>query len=137
MRGHSAFRCPSAEALLRYQVADTARDRAVLSFGTQCLHNVYTTTPSDNGIDLGYPTICHNSDINQQRPMYARTLRKAEQERRFSIVDAGTAGWEVRHELDRRVVKRVLYDDWHRVERARMAIAQEAETLKDAGWNEL
>jgi hypothetical protein len=69
--------------------------------------------------------------------MYARTLRKAEQERRFSIVDAGAAGWEVRHELDQRVVKRVLYDDWHRVERARMAIAQEAETLKDAGWNEL
>ena len=68
--------------------------------------------------------------------MYARTLRKAEQELRFSIVDAGTAGWEVRHELDQRVVKRVLYDDWHRVERARMAIAQEAETLKDAGWNE-
>ena len=69
--------------------------------------------------------------------MYARTLRKAEQEHRFSIIDAGAAGWEVRHELDQRVVKRVLYDDWHRVERARMAIAQEAETLKDAGWNEL
>jgi hypothetical protein len=69
--------------------------------------------------------------------MYARTLRKAEQERRFSIIDAGSAGWEVRHEEDRQVVKRVLYDNWHRVERARMAIAQEARTLKDEGWNEL
>ena len=68
--------------------------------------------------------------------MYARTLRKAEQERRFSIVDAGPAGWEVRHEQDRQVVKRVLYDDWHRVERARMAIVHEAETLKGAGWDE-
>ena len=69
--------------------------------------------------------------------MYARTLRKAEHERRFSIVDAGASGWEVRHEQDRNIVKRVLYDDWHRVERARMAIAAEAEFLKNSGWNEL
>ena len=69
--------------------------------------------------------------------MYAGTLRKAEQERRFTIRDAGTAGWEVRHEANHEVVKRVTYDDWHRVERARLAIAVEAETLKDEGWNEL
>jgi hypothetical protein len=69
--------------------------------------------------------------------MYARTLRKAEQERRFSISEAGSAGWEVRDERDSEVVKRVLYDDWHRVERARMTFAHEAETLKDAGWDEL
>jgi hypothetical protein len=68
--------------------------------------------------------------------MYARTLRKADHERRFSIVSAGASGWEVRHEQDRYVIKRVLYDDWHRVERARMAIAAEAEILKRAGWNE-
>ena len=68
--------------------------------------------------------------------MYARTLRKADHERRFFIVNAGSSGWEVRHEQDRDVVKRVLYDDWHRVERARMAIAAEAEILKRAGWNE-
>ena len=69
--------------------------------------------------------------------MYARTLRKADHEFRFSIKDAGASGWEVRHEQYQHVVKRVLYDDWHRVERARMAIALEAETLKGAGWNEL
>jgi hypothetical protein len=69
--------------------------------------------------------------------MYARTLRKADHERRFSIVDAGASGWEVRHEQDRNIVKRVLYNDWHRVERARMAIAAEAEILKSSGWNEL
>jgi hypothetical protein len=69
--------------------------------------------------------------------MYARTLRKAHHERRFSIVDAGASGWEVRHEQDQNIVKRVLYDDWHRVERARMAIAAEAETLKSSGWNEM
>jgi hypothetical protein len=69
--------------------------------------------------------------------MYARTYRKADQERRFSIADAGADGWEVRDERDRQVVKRVVYDDWHRVERARMAFAHEGEKLKDAGWNEL
>jgi hypothetical protein len=68
--------------------------------------------------------------------MYERTYRKAEQERRFSIVDAGSEGWEVRDERDHEVVKRVVYDDWHRVERARMNFRWEGEKLKDAGWNE-
>jgi hypothetical protein len=68
--------------------------------------------------------------------MYARTFRKAEQERRFSIVDAGPAGWEVKDEQNSRVVRRIVYDDWHRVERARMAFAHEGEKLKDAGWSE-
>ena len=69
--------------------------------------------------------------------MYARTFRKAAQERRFSITDAGEVGWEVRDEQDKRVVRCVVYDDWHRVERARMAFMQEGEKLKDAGWREL
>jgi hypothetical protein len=68
--------------------------------------------------------------------MYARTLRKADHERRFSIIDAGAAGWEIRHEENCQIIKRVVYDDWHRVERARMTMAHEAETLKSAGWNE-
>jgi hypothetical protein len=69
--------------------------------------------------------------------MYARTFRKAEQERRFSIVDTGSTGWEVRHEQDHRVVKSVVYDDWHRVERARMTFSQEGERLKHDGWSEV
>jgi hypothetical protein len=68
--------------------------------------------------------------------MYARTFRKAEQERRFSIVDAGAAGWEVTDEQDSRVVRRIVYDDWHRVERARMTFTHEGEKLKDEGWSE-
>ena len=68
--------------------------------------------------------------------MYARTFRKAEQERRFSITDAGAAGWEVRDEEDRQVVRCVVYDDWHRVERARMTFADEGRKLRDSGWSE-
>jgi hypothetical protein len=68
--------------------------------------------------------------------MYARTFRKATQEHRFVILPAGASGWEVRHEQDREIVRRILYDDWHRVERARMVFTQEGERLKDAGWVE-
>jgi len=66
--------------------------------------------------------------------MYARTLRKADHEFRFSIEDAGASGWEVRHEQDQHVVKRVLYDDWHRVERAMLTWQLEIEQLTEKGW---
>jgi hypothetical protein len=69
--------------------------------------------------------------------MFARTYRKAEQERRFVITYRDFAGWEVRHEHDREVVRQVHYDDWHRVERARMALDEEGRRLKSAGWTEL
>jgi hypothetical protein len=68
--------------------------------------------------------------------MYARTLRKAHQTRRFTIHLAGASGWEVRDEQDERVIRRAHYTDWHRVERARMSFAREAVMLYDAGWNE-
>jgi hypothetical protein len=68
--------------------------------------------------------------------MYARIFRKATQTRRFTITDAGSDGWEVREEQDSRVVRSVLYDDWHRVERARMNFAREALALRDGGWDE-
>lgn len=69
--------------------------------------------------------------------MYSRTFRKAEQVRRFLIRYADATGWEVRDEHDRQIVRRVLYDDWHRVERARMAFAAEGARLKESGWVEL
>ena len=63
--------------------------------------------------------------------MYARTVRKHDQTRRFTISDAGESGWEVREEEDDRLLKRVVYSDWHRVERARMAFATD---VAIAGW---
>lgn len=68
--------------------------------------------------------------------MYARLLRKAAHVRRFTIRNTGTSGWEVLDEQDAKVVKSVLYDDWHRVERAKAAFAAEALTLREAGWIE-
>ena len=68
--------------------------------------------------------------------MYARTFRKAAHVRSFTIVDTAAAGWEIREEHDSTVVRTVRYHDWHRVERARLAFAQQAQTLEETGWTE-
>jgi hypothetical protein len=68
--------------------------------------------------------------------MYAHVLRRAAQVRRFTITTASSAGWEVRDEEDSHIIKSRLYDDWHRVERARLTFAFEAVGLRDAGWIE-
>jgi hypothetical protein len=69
--------------------------------------------------------------------MYARQLRKAAHTRRFSIRNTGTSGWQVQEEKDCTIVKSVLYDDWHRVERARAAFALEVVMLRESGWTEI
>ena len=69
--------------------------------------------------------------------MFALVLRKAAQTRRFTITDIDSSGWEVRDEQDSHVIRRVLYTDWHRVERAKMNFAREASSLRDAGWIEV
>jgi hypothetical protein len=68
--------------------------------------------------------------------MYKRTFRKADQTHRFVITDTHGSGWEVREEQDSRVISRVRYNDWHRVERARMAFANQALNLQLSGWKE-
>jgi hypothetical protein len=68
--------------------------------------------------------------------MYARIFRKAGEERRFTITNAGELGWEVREERGSRVIWRRRYTDWHRVERARMSFASQAVELANAGWKE-
>jgi hypothetical protein len=68
--------------------------------------------------------------------MYHRTFKKAGQTKRFSITDAGALGWEVREEQDSQIIWRTRYNDWHRVERARMTFAREAASLASAGWKE-
>ena len=66
--------------------------------------------------------------------MYARTLSKADHVRRFTIRPLLAAGWEVQEEQDSHVIRTIRYTDWHRVERARMTFAQEADRLAESGW---
>jgi hypothetical protein len=65
--------------------------------------------------------------------MFTRVVRKNEHNRRFTVIQNGRC-WEVVEEQDHHVVRRVLYDDWHRVERARRVFALEADYLCKAGW---
>lgn len=66
---------------------------------------------------------------------FVKSLRYQDSTRRFSIATT-EAGWEVREERNSEVVKRVNYQDWHRVERARRSIAIELNALRDKGWSE-
>ena len=75
--------------------------------------------------------------LTADQPMYLRQLQHAGSTRRFVITSRESGGWEVRGEADRRVVRNVHYDDWHRVERARMAFAQRVLTLEQEGWTEV
>ena len=68
--------------------------------------------------------------------MYSKNFRRAAQTKRFSITDTGSPGWEVREEQNSRVVRIVLYDDWHRVERALLHFTREAIALRESGWIE-
>jgi hypothetical protein len=66
--------------------------------------------------------------------MYARVLRRAAHIRRFTITATSSSGWEVRDEEDARIITSRLYDDWHRVERARLSFDAAEATLRGAGW---
>ena len=66
--------------------------------------------------------------------LYTHSLRRASDIRRFTISNAGSAGWKVREEQNSRVVREICYDDWHRVERAKKAFQLRAESLASAGW---
>lgn len=66
--------------------------------------------------------------------MFVKELHRAGHTRKFSIQDVGKAGWEVRDEQDNRVLKRVNYTDWHRVERALNMFNLQIDALEAAGW---
>lgn len=68
--------------------------------------------------------------------MYAKVFRKAAHVRRLTIQTTDTSGWRVVDEQDTVVVKCMLYQDWHRVERAMAMFAAEATQLAEAGWVE-
>jgi hypothetical protein len=67
--------------------------------------------------------------------MFVARLQRADRVRRYSVSEAGAAGWEVRFEEDY-VVKRLdYYRDWHRVERALASFEREVEELTSRGWH--
>ena len=67
---------------------------------------------------------------------FDKQLKYHDNTRRYSIA-ATDAGWEVREERDSKIVKKVQYQDWHRVERARRSITIELNDLQRNGWSEV
>lgn len=66
--------------------------------------------------------------------MFERSLHFGGHTRRFLIESRGAKGWEVREEQDSAVVRAKVYDDWHRVERARFVFQEEILSLTEQGW---
>ena len=67
--------------------------------------------------------------------MFAKELVQAGHTRRFVVAETDGTGWEFREEQDSRIVRRVHYTDWHRVERALSSIRRRVSELEDAGWH--
>ena len=89
-----------------------------------CLHDVYIA------IDSTWARIVPSAE---EPSMYQRQLRQAGHIRRYEISERGGA-WEARALLDTEVVTHARYDDWHRVERARMRFDLEVVSLENRGW---
>ena len=66
--------------------------------------------------------------------MYERRLRQGGHTRRFRITFQDLSGWEVREEADSHVVSSRVYEDWHRVERARAWFQLSVGRLEKDGW---
>jgi hypothetical protein len=66
--------------------------------------------------------------------MFSVSLQRDGHLRRYTISMAGSAGWEVKLETDRRLARHHHYHDWHRVERARDVFALEVSELQRRGW---
>jgi hypothetical protein len=67
---------------------------------------------------------------------FDKSLQFLEKTLRYSIA-ATDAGWEVREERNSEIVRKVQYQDWHRVERARRTISIELDSLRQQGWKEI
>jgi hypothetical protein len=72
----------------------------------------------------------------QDSPLYLKQLRQAGRLWRSSILPTTSGGWEVTEEADDRVLRHVHLSDWHRVERARLALSLKALSLEESGWVE-
>lgn len=69
--------------------------------------------------------------------MCSWNFKKGDRTRTLEIRHSNEFGWELSELEDARVVRRIHLSDWHRVERARQTFADEAFTLRAAGWVEI
>lgn len=65
-----------------------------------------------------------------------RQLKKGASVRTFVIAAGVRAGWELQEWLGDQILRRLDLSDWHRVERATLALEREVRELTAAGWTE-
>jgi hypothetical protein len=66
--------------------------------------------------------------------MFSTRLTCAGRTRSFIVRSLQADGWEMTIEEDSRLLRRVRYTDWHRVERALAAIDRDIRALTELGW---
>ncbi len=69
--------------------------------------------------------------------MFTSQLTQAGHTRRFSVQLMPDDGWEVVEEADSRVIRRMQYHDWHRVERVLADFSETVRALEHEGWRPL
>jgi hypothetical protein len=66
--------------------------------------------------------------------MFSVALRHEQHTRQYHVVASQPSGWELTLQEDLERVKRVHFEDWHRVERAVAVVRIEIEELTSRGW---
>ena len=67
--------------------------------------------------------------------MFSIALRHDEHTREYAVSASQPSGWELTLEEDLHRVRRVHFDDWHRVERAVAVVSLEVLDLTARGWH--
>jgi hypothetical protein len=66
--------------------------------------------------------------------MFSIALRHEEHRREYAVSVSQPSGWELTLEEDLKRIRRVHFEDWHRVERAVAVVKREVEDLTARGW---
>jgi tRNA A37 N6-isopentenylltransferase MiaA len=67
--------------------------------------------------------------------MFSIALRHEQHTRQYAVSASQPSGWELTLQEDLERVKRVHFEDWHRVERAVAVVRLEIEELTSRGWH--
>ncbi len=67
--------------------------------------------------------------------MFSIALRHEQHTRQYAVSASQPSGWELTLQEDLERIKRVHFEDWHRVERAVAVVRLEIEELTSRGWH--
>lgn len=101
---------------------------------THCLHVLPDDLREDWTVELTGWTV-REGDMPTHFTL-RRQLTKGSSVRTFVIAAGVRAGWELQDWFGDKIVRRLDLTDWHRVERATLALEREVRSLTAQGWTE-